>query len=39
MTKWIAWRKDVGAIMPTPNPKWDPNAKEKPQKGVAMIEE
>jgi len=25
--KLIAWRKDVGALMPTPNPKFDPNAK------------
>jgi arylsulfatase A-like enzyme len=25
--KLIAWRKEVNAIMPTPNPKFDPNAK------------
>ena len=24
--KLAAWRKDVGAVMPTPNPKFDPNA-------------
>jgi len=23
----VAWRKDVGALMPTPNPDYDPNAK------------
>ena len=28
--KLAAWRKDVGAIMPVPNPKYDPNS--KPQK-------
>ena len=25
--KLIAWRKEVGALMPTPNPDFDPNAK------------
>jgi arylsulfatase A-like enzyme len=25
--KLAAWRKEVGAVMPTPNPKFDPNAK------------
>jgi arylsulfatase A-like enzyme len=25
--KLIAWRKEVGALMPTPNPNFDPNAK------------
>ena len=25
--KLIAWRKEVGALMPTPNPDYDPNAK------------
>jgi arylsulfatase A-like enzyme len=25
--KLIAWRKDVNAVMPTPNPDYDPNAK------------
>jgi arylsulfatase A-like enzyme len=24
--KLVAWRKDVGALMPTPNPNFDPNA-------------
>jgi arylsulfatase A-like enzyme len=24
-----AWRKEVGAVMPTPNPKYDPTAKPK----------
>ena len=34
--KLIAWRKEVGALMPTPNPKFDPNAKPEvkaPKKG------
>ena len=26
--KLVAWRKEVGAVMPTPNPNYDPNAKE-----------
>jgi arylsulfatase A-like enzyme len=26
--KLVAWRKDVNAIMPTPNPKFDPKAKQ-----------
>jgi hypothetical protein len=33
--KLIAWRKEVGALMPTPNPNFDPNAKaptESPKK-------
>ncbi len=25
--KVIAWRKEVGALMPTPNPNFDPKAK------------
>jgi hypothetical protein len=25
--KLIAWRQEVGALMPTPNPNFDPNAK------------
>ena len=28
--KLVAWRKDVGAVMPTPNPNYDPNAKTSP---------
>ena len=28
--KLVAWRKEVGALMPTPNPNYDPNAKEQP---------
>ena len=31
--KLAAWRRDVGAVMPTPNPKFDPNAKPAPQPG------
>jgi arylsulfatase A-like enzyme len=27
--KLIAWRKEVGALMPTPNPNFDPNAKQE----------
>ena len=27
--KLIAWRKEVGGLMPTPNPKFDPNEKPK----------
>ena len=27
--KLIAWRKEVGALMPTPNPDFDPNAKQE----------
>ena len=27
--KLIAWRKEVGALMPTPNPNYDPNAKQE----------
>ena len=29
--KLIAWRKEVGALMPTPNPKFNPNAKPEEQ--------
>ena len=28
--KLIAWRTEVGAVMPTPNPNYDPNAKPEP---------
>ena len=28
--KLITWRQDVGAVMPTPNPNFDPNAKPEP---------
>ena len=34
--KLIAWRNEVGALMPTPNPNFDPNAKPEtkaPKKG------
>jgi len=31
--KLIAWRKEVNAVMPTPNPKFDPNAKPAAQPG------
>ena len=34
--KLIAWRKEVGALMPTPNPNFDPNAPpaaDPPKKG------
>ena len=35
--KLITWRKDVGALMPSPNPNFDPNAKPEtnaPKKGI-----
>ena len=39
--KLIAWRKDVGAEMPTPNPNFDPNEKPSsalPQKGKKQVQ-
>ena len=38
--KLIAWRKEVGALMPTPNPNFDPNAPpaaDPPKKGKKKI--
>ena len=32
--KLVAWRAEVGAIMPTPNPDFDPNAKTAPTGGT-----
>ena len=35
-SKLITWRKEVGALMPTPNPNFDPNARQEtnvPKKG------
>ena len=32
--KLAAWRRDVSAVMPTPNPNFDPTAKPSPQKSA-----